>query len=86
MKSTKNPKKVQNYNEVLQRRKRAAELILSIAEIGYKHLIPRWYSVPWWKKKNELDVFIFYGVIILIIFSGIRTCLNRVTKVKTKAE
>ena len=65
--------------------KRAADLILSFAEFGYKHLIPRWYSLPWYKK-NELDVFIIYGLVIAIIYSGIRSCWNRVTRPKTKVE
>ena len=65
--------------------KRAADLILSFAEFGYQHLIPRWYSLPWYKK-NELDIFVIYGVVLWIVFLGLRSCFNRVTKFKTKVE
>ena len=65
--------------------KKAADLILSIVEFGYQHLIPRWYSLPWYKK-NELDIFVIYGVVLWIVFLGLRSCFYRFTKVKTKVE
>jgi hypothetical protein len=61
--------------------KRAADLIISFAEVGYEHLIPRWFSLPWYQK-NELDIFVVYGLSIALIIYGVKWCFRTKPKVK----
>ena len=63
--------------------KRIAELVMIYAQIGYEHLETRWYHLPWYKK-NEMDIFIVYGVILVGLVKGVMYCCCKCRrKVKT---
>ena len=51
--------------------KRIADAVIAFSRVGYQHLIPRWYSLPWYQK-NELDIFAVYLVIGLITYKAIK--------------
>ena len=71
------------YKSVLKKQKiimsnneaeeRVADLVLVFADIGYDHLITKWYSLPWYKK-NELDIYVIYAVSIIILAKAIGYC------------
>ena len=52
--------------------KRIADAAISFAKIGYQHLVPRWYSLPWYQQ-NDLDIFIVLVIFAIIIFKGAKT-------------
>ena len=62
-------------------KERAVELILQIVETGVDHLIPRWKSLPWYQK-NEIDIFLIYGLILFGLYLCIKKYCSR--KVKNK--
>ena len=47
-----------------------ADAIIRFSEVGYQHLIPKWYSMPWYQR-NELDIFAVYLIIVLFLTRGI---------------
>ena len=55
--------------------KRIADAAIEFAKVGYQHLIPRWYSLPWYQK-NELDIFVVYLGIIFALLITIKHCLG----------
>ena len=72
-----------NYKAALRKQKlimksyqgeeRIADLVLMYAEVGYEHLIPKWYRLPWYKK-NEFDILVLYGVSVFLVIKALQYC------------
>ena len=74
-----NIKKLKSIMETFKGKKRAAEIIVDLAKTGVDHLIPKFKYLPWYQK-NELDIFIIYGIILWIIYFCIKKCWTRNNK------
>ena len=57
--------------------KRAADLVLLFAEVGYDHLLTSWYNLPWYKK-NDLDIFFIYGLVIYLLLKTLKYLWSRI--------
>ena len=79
-KSFKNNMKVfKSIMATFKGKKRAAEIIVDLAKTGLDHLIPKFKSLPWYQK-NELDIFIIYGIILWLFYSCIKKCWTKSNK------
>ena len=64
--------------------KRIADAAIAFAKVGYQHLVPRWYSLPWYQK-NELDIFAVYLGVLICIYKALQYCWSR-CKMKQKVD
>ena len=46
--------------------KRVADQVVLYAQVGYDHLFPSWYYLPWYKR-NDLDIYVLLASVIFVV-------------------